>query len=204
MQQQYVQTAADLAQKAPLTFVVVILSLLLAGLLGGLLWAVWRGVPKLMDWMDRRAAADKEHQKSLIGDVRADAAADVKRSEDAVSGAHREIGQKVDAVHADVRRIALKIGVSVLLVLFAGWLAMGTAQRVVLLAAKCEPPCPEGQKCETAIPRKCVQDKRGKEASKETKTATVPHSSLAKLERWARFAAATCSPRLDENCEGVN
>jgi hypothetical protein len=200
MQPQYVTTAADVAQKAPLTFVVFLLAVILAGVIGGALFLIWRGLPKALEWLDRRAEADRAHTKALVDAARSDAAIDVKRADDAVSGAHKEIGQRVAAVHDDVRRLMVKVGASIFIFLLVGWLSLGLTHRLIMLAAKCEPPCPEGQRCETAIPRKCVEDKKGKEAKKGDKTA-IKSSSLP-MRTLAGYVTMRCNPRWEE-CASV-
>ncbi len=138
-----------MALKAPLTFVVILLAVILCAVIGAALWGIWKGIPRLLDWIDKQNAAAREHQKSLIADVRTDASADVKRADDAVSGAHKEIGLKVEAVHADVRRLMVKVGATVVVIFLA---SLAFQKTMVLLATyTCSPPCSGNTFC-------CAQD----------------------------------------------
>lgn len=193
----YVNAASDLAHRTPLIFVILLLAVLLVGVVGGLIWAVWRGAPRLLTWLSERQTADHEHQRQLIEGVRKDAADDVSRSERAVIDAHQQIGKKVEALHGDVKLIMIKVGASAVLLFLVGWLTFGLYRGAVVTmeAAKCEPPCPEGQKCKTAIPRECVEDKKGKEAKKKgkaTATAVGPSSGTVRIGELANYAAQSC------------
>lgn len=213
MQPQYLQAAQDVALKSPLIFVICLLAALLGALICVLVWGAWKGVPRLLDWIEKRQEAGHVQQNKLLTDLRSDADKDIARSDKAVSDAHVVIGAKVEAVsgkveamHSDVRRIAAKLGAVSILLALCGWAAFSFGSRLVvrtaiILAAKCEPPCPEGQRCKTAIPRTCVEDKKGKEAQKpkDEKTASKPSSAIFKIGQLAQYAVNVCDSRV---CEG--
>lgn len=200
--QPYVQTASELAQRSPLIFVIILQAALLAALLGGLVWAIWKGVPRLLEWIEKRQLADHEHQKQLLEDLRSDANKDLDRSDKHISDVHSQIGARVEAVHADVRRIAAKIGATVLTLAVVSWLFVRMCSESNVFAASCEPPCPEGYKCKRAHPRTCTKDKEPeKTAAEKDKLARQPHSDVFQVGRLAHYAVGGCDAR---RCEMMN
>jgi len=205
MQPEYVKAATELAQRTPLIFVITLLSALLAGILLAALWSVWKGIPKLLDWVKVLTDTSHARQEKLLTDLRTDADKDIARSERAVTDAHNTIGAKVDAVHKDVLRIAAKIGASTLLLSLAIWGALGIVPAArIMFAAKCVPACPDCYKCRRATPRTCeydqksCSDKTAKKPEKKEETATGPRSDNGGV-RMAWIAAIGCDPR---SCEG--
>lgn len=197
--QPYVQTASELAQRSPLIFVIILQAALLAALLGGLVWAIWKGVPRLLEWIEKRQKEDHEHQKQLLEDLRSDANKDLDRSDRHISDVHSQIGAKVDAVHADVRRIAAKIGATVLTLAVVGWLFAKIVSEGKVQAASCDPPCPEGYKCKRAYPRTCIKDKEPeKTAVDKDKLAKQPHSDVFHIGQLAHYAVGGCDVRRCE------
>lgn len=234
MQPQYVQQASEFQQKAPLTFVIILLASLLAALIGALVWGAWRGVPKLLDWIKDRQEASHKQQTALLSDLRSDNAADIGRAEKAVTDAHDKIGrevrtsgdaigQKLEAVHSDVRRIAAKIGASIFLLAFAGSLCMvawhrraaGARQRVIVsqtlalpvVAVTCSPACGKGQHCTSS--GKCEPDRSapalkndGKGVGEaKSKTASLPDAGASlRYVLLGSFASGACAASM-EPCE---
>lgn len=116
-----------------------------------------------------------------------------------VSGRLDRLHEKTDRVLSHTSALIAKLGAPIIVLglIFLASLFALSLRHVVLLAARCDPPCPEGQKCETAIPRKCVEDKKGKEAVKAQ--ASKPQSVLS-FDRFAGYVSSICDRRRDPGC----
>ena len=171
---EHIQPLVDAAYRGPLLFVAVCLLLIF----GGLVWWV-----TFRFWPDHRTekALDRAHLAELLRQRGVEAADDIKQARE-IAGLHHEaivkrVEGKLDDVHTDVKRIAAKVGITMLLL---GLLITSLRISVALFAAvevessdRCDPPCPEGQHCTTG--GKCKLDKQ--ETANGGGLAGIPHSS---------------------------
>lgn len=177
---EHVLPILDAAYKGPLLFVAICLLAIFGGLVWWVAFRFWPGHRE-------EKALDRAHLAELLRQRGLEAADDIKQARE-IAGLHHEaivkrVEGKLDDVHTDVKRIAAKVGLTVL---FLGLLITGLRISVALFALeesdKCSPPCPEGQHCTTG--GKCQLDKQ----DTANGLAGIPHSSML------------CSPRRDSEC----
>lgn len=149
-------------------------------------------------------AADREHLSALVSQRGKEALEDVAAGRELAKAQHSAIvtaiGERVDRVtgeiarlversekHTDLlRSVASKVGVGLLIfVLVALGIAQGARYRAQQSepAYRCDPPCPQGQRC---TPQGCREIK--------TTTAQAPHSAL-RLNYFANLAVDGCQAR---------
>lgn len=179
---EHVLPILDAAYKGPLLFVAICLLAIFGGLVWWVAFRFWPGHRE-------EKALDRAHLAELLRQRGDEAADDIKQAREIAGLQHEAIVKRVegklDDVHTDVKRIAAKVGLTMLLLgLLLTSLRISVALFEVESRDRCDPPCPEGQHCTTG--GKCRMDKQ--DTANGGSLASTPHSS--------RF----CSRRTDPEC----